>query len=128
MKTFRIKDGCGKHQEAIRKNEKKPRTYKAGDAFESEVDLAKEFPNKFERVPSQSAKQPVSQMVDVTDEFSIAAEADVSVLRKGKNQFFVMDGASPINEKGLKKSDVHTYIDRLLTKEEADDNTDPEEE
>lgn len=91
-----------------------------GDKFDSDIDLASEFPQSFERIADGSngklnpKPKPQSQRVDVTDSFEDAEEAKLTVERGGSH-YYVMDGDIQLNDKPLRKAGVSDFIeDRLM--------------
>jgi len=91
-----------------------------GVVIESEVDLFKLFPNKFERVeaPAGPASAPVGPSPvsplgrDVTQRFPLAVEHGFKVFADG-GAFVVVEADDPgvvLHEKPLKRKDVGSFI------------------
>lgn len=101
-----------------------------GGVFETEQDMQAVFPNKFELVDDAPAPKPVAEVPkakpapqqkadakkapaenaqDVTEDFDIAKEFDVRVL-KDKSGWWVVDLDTVIHEAPLKKGSVAKFI------------------
>ena len=73
---FKLKKGCGQHVE-------KGRTYKAGEEVESEHDLVRMFPEKFELVPGQISVPAVPEIpAPITVKGSVDSENERPTLPK----------------------------------------------
>lgn len=124
MKTFRVINGS--HFEG--KIE-----YVKGQTIQTESDLAKSFPNKFEEVASSPSKSPTlvtgplkpnhtdekkdKGLADVTSEFPLAVASDLRVHLKSAGWYVVSDpdGEQEIGGKAVRKAEVdgviNTYIE-----------------
>lgn len=116
-----------------------------GETFESDVDLRKDFPNKFELVGDGAStpvnakggkdtddaddadtgksgakdKAPKDAPEDVTSDFKVDEEGSLSVIKeKGKWNVYEDGDETPINEKPLAKGKVQPFIDDYLEDDE----------
>lgn len=130
MAEYELKQGCGTHVDED--GEK----YYPGDVIETDRDLLKAFPNKFiqygvqptkapknagkraakaKKAATKSEAKPAADEKDVTDDFSDAADAGVSVVKIGK-KYDVRDGDGSIltDRKLVTKAAASSVIDDLL--------------
>lgn len=110
----RLKDGVGNHREGTGVD---GITYKAGEIVESDVDLIKIHPDKFE---SPAAKQ-AADYEDVTDEFDGAADAGLVVIKRNRKWYVCgPDGMGDELSGALTKAKATSFVeDQIADAEDA---------
>jgi len=137
MKRFKLLPKVGNHTQRDKAGELVTITAEGGEIIETEDDLCKMFPGKFEevKIPESQAKKektedtkskPKKKIVkkkkkslgrDVTEKFEVAEEEDFKVFYATGRGYFVAEAEDPttsLNEKGLKKASVEKYIKKYL--------------
>lgn len=117
---FKLLPGAGNHTEKDENGEIITYHAKDGNVIESDVDLAKVFVGKFERIEvgasDVSVKASGDLGKDVTERFENAKEEGFLVFLKGKS-YSVADADDPqvaLNEEPLKKADVEPFVAKRI--------------
>lgn len=90
------------------------RTVQKGEAFESDIpNLDTLFPNKFVKIhPSEvQGVATANDKTDVTPDFPLAVEADLTVLHDKAGYWIYDEGEEPLNNKALKRGSVDTFVE-----------------
>jgi hypothetical protein len=128
MAWFRLREGAGPHYSEG--NIQQSKEYRPGDLIESPLDLCKLFPNKFDRAapPRKLVEsEPVVATAvledtpgeNVTKEFPVAIDYDLGVFLKEK-KYWIYDDGEPVNEKGLTKKKVDSFIEMYIASRDGD--------
>lgn len=116
MMKFRLLSGT-----CVIGSEDEQKTYEGGDVISTNLNLSQMFANKFRRVgrfveeddveeekPEADQIEEGDEGEDVTDQFDLASELGLNVVRKGKGKsnYFVVDNGIVLNDEPLKKVEV----------------------
>jgi len=118
---FKLKKGAGPHSE-------NGKIYKAGEVIESDLDLIKLFPRKFQRldidndnevstnplgplIPMSSEIAEVPLDSEVTEDFKIPEGKSFKVFSPVKGWCIVRTNDDPATDEKLRTSSVQTFLD-----------------
>jgi len=97
-------------------------SYNAGDVIESDINLVETFGPKFEIVYGEIESTEVSQQEEsteesqkveddnVTDQFDLSDYEEGIAVHKRKRKYFVSVDGEELNDKGLNKRDVPSFV------------------